>query len=377
MFDTLVPSASDLTRNVGFVWGDNKMFGSAVGVELGQYSAGYRATPAHDTEWFYAHHPDWIVYLNDRRTVAYEYGNRRATPLDIGNPEVIAWKQGDIDSANHGEAWVDLDNIDSENGAGFAGHYAAAIAPCPLPDRPACGGEWKQSFTGKPRDPSWIRVNLAYVRAMRAYCHTRGRSVMINDASNSNPAYLSPADQIALARAGDGALSEGFPIDGCATDSGWIEGKPHDRQFDAEYQEFTNESARPFFAVGYLCDRDLAHVSPDQAAWVTAAFLMGMRRPDMDFLALVGAGKGMTDYESIEPYGASLKPRIGPMTDDPPPVGSRPYVRRFAHGLVALNPSGVAVATVVVPAGRDQFGEPVGAGPKILQPLTGLVVVTP
>ena len=50
---------------------------------------------------------------------------------------------------------------------------------------------------------------------------------------------------------------------------------------------------------------------------------------------------------------------------------------RFAHGLVALNPSSMATATVAVPTGEDQFGEPINAGARTLQPLTGLVVMTP
>ena len=41
--------------------------------------------------------------------------------FDIGNPAVVSWKQAEIDAAAHSQAWVDLDNIDSENSAGFAG----------------------------------------------------------------------------------------------------------------------------------------------------------------------------------------------------------------------------------------------------------------
>jgi hypothetical protein len=377
VFDTLVASASDTAGRVGFVWGDNRNFGSAPGVEFGQYSPAYRSTATHDTEWFYRHHPDWIVYRNDRLTVAYEFADKRATPFDIGNPAVVSWKQAEIDAAAHSQAWVDLDNIDSENSAGFAGHYASAVAPCEAQSRPACRGAWRQDFTGKPNDPTWIGVNLAYVKAMRIYTKARGRLLMINDSANSNVAYISPRDQIALAKAADGSMSEGFPVDGCAGDTGWIDGKPHDGQFDAEYSEFIAESARPYFAIAYLCNRSLERITHDQAAWITAAFLLGIRKPAINYLAVVGAGKGLTDYQTIEPYPPSLNPKIGPITARPPAIGSRPYVRRFAHGLVALNPSSMASATITVPAGTDQFGEPIRAGARTLQPLTGLVVVTP
>lgn len=377
VFDSLVPTAADLTGHVGFVWGDNKNFGSAVGVVLGQYSAGYRATPLHTTNWFYTHHPDWIEYLNDRHTVAYEFGNNKATPLDISNPAVVAWKQADIAAGFHGQAWVDLDNIDSENSAKFAGHYVGAKAPCATVSQPACGGVWHQDYTGAPLDPVWISVDLAYVGTMRSYFNAHGRSLMINNSESSNPAYLRPSDQIALAKAANGSLSEGFPMDACATSYGWINGRPADTQFDAEYQEFIAESGSPFFAIGYLCNHSLSHITHDEAAWATAAFLLGMQNPKLNYLAVVGSGKGLTDYETIEPYPASMNPPIGPLSDPPPPAGSRPYVRNFGHGMVALNPSSTATATVTVPAGKDQFGTPVTAGSLVLQPMTGIVIVTP
>ena len=165
-------------------------------------------------------------------------------------------------------------------------------------------------------------VNLAYVKAMRIYTKARGRLLMINDSANSNVAYISPRDQIALAKAADGSMSEGFPVDGCAGDTGWIDGKPHDGQFDAEYSEFIAESARPYFAIAYLCNRSLERITHDQAAWITAAFLLGIRKPAINYLAVVGAGKGLTDYQTIEPYPPSLNPKL---------VRSPPGRRRSGH----------------------------------------------
>ena len=170
--------------------------------------------------------------------------------------------------------------------------------------RPACGGAWRQDFTGKPNDRSWIGVNLAYVRALRTYFRAKGRFLMINDSGNSKPAYLSPVDQIALAKAADGSLSEGFPIDGCAADTGWVDCKPHDGQFDAEYREFTAESDKPYFAIAYLCNRSLERITRDQAAWATAAFLLGIRKPAINYLAVVGAGK---DSPTIKPSSLTLQ----------------------------------------------------------------------
>ena len=377
VFDTLVPTAADLTGHVGFVWGDNKNFGTAVGVVLGQYSAGYRAAALHNTQWFYAHHPDWIEYLNDRKTIAYEFGNINATPLDISNPAVVTWKQGDIVSAFHGQSWVDLDNIDSENSAKFAGHYVGAKAPCAPASQPVCGGTWRQDYTGLPLDSAWISVNLNYVGQMRQYFNTHGRSVMINDSQNSNPAYLRPGDQIALAKAANGSLAEGFPIDGCATDFGWVKGRPSDAQFDAEFQEFVAESPNPYFAIGYLCNHSLSQITHDEEAWATATFLLGLQKPSINYLAVVGQGNGLTDYAAIEPYPPSMNPHIGPLSDPPPAVGSRPYVRHFMHGMAAVNPSSTATATITVPSGRDQFGTPIAAGTLVLQPMTGIVIQTP
>ena len=166
-------------------------------------------------------------------------------------------------------------------------------------------------------------------------------------------------------------------MDACATSHGGINGRPTDAQFDAEYQEYIAESLSPFFAIGYLCNHSLAQATHDEEAWATAAFLMGIQNPKLNYLAVVGYGKGLTDYETIEPYPASMNPPIGPISDPPPSVGSRPYVRNFSHGLAALNPSSTATATITVPAGKDQFGTPVSAGSLVLQPMTGIVIVTP
>jgi len=46
-WDDLVGAASDLTGHVGFAWGDNKPFGTAVSVRMGEYSPAYRTARRH------------------------------------------------------------------------------------------------------------------------------------------------------------------------------------------------------------------------------------------------------------------------------------------------------------------------------------------
>src|SRR5947209_13601678 len=48
---------------------------------------------AHDLTWWQANHPDWIEYQCDRTTVAYEFGESTAVPLDITNPDQVAYMQ--------------------------------------------------------------------------------------------------------------------------------------------------------------------------------------------------------------------------------------------------------------------------------------------
>ncbi|MFA7328760.1 MAG: hypothetical protein WC081_04565, partial [Candidatus Ratteibacteria bacterium] len=72
---------------VDYVWGSIYST-QPTGVYNTQYVPYDRAQVDSDLTWFQNNHPDWIVYQNDRTTIAYECGDS-IVPLDISNPDVL------------------------------------------------------------------------------------------------------------------------------------------------------------------------------------------------------------------------------------------------------------------------------------------------
>ena len=59
------------------------------------YSRAPSASLGFNLAWFERHHPDWILYQCDRKTVAFWDGETAPTgsvPIDFTNPEVVAWQ---------------------------------------------------------------------------------------------------------------------------------------------------------------------------------------------------------------------------------------------------------------------------------------------
>src|SRR5271165_4706520 len=42
--------------------------------------------------WYQANHPDWLEYLCDQKTLAFEFGSTTLAPLDFSNPAVRAYQ---------------------------------------------------------------------------------------------------------------------------------------------------------------------------------------------------------------------------------------------------------------------------------------------
>ena len=76
-------------------------------------------------EWFLQNHPDWLVYLCDRKTLAYEYNDPQVS-LDITNPavrqfELNTWIKPALDKGYDGISFdnVNLDNRQSDGRCGI------------------------------------------------------------------------------------------------------------------------------------------------------------------------------------------------------------------------------------------------------------------
>src|SRR5689334_357235 len=43
-------------------------------------------------QWYQQNHPDWLEYLCDRKTLAFEFGSTDLAPIDFANPAVRAYQ---------------------------------------------------------------------------------------------------------------------------------------------------------------------------------------------------------------------------------------------------------------------------------------------
>ncbi len=81
---------------IGYVWGakiptDPRTIHKSFYTKFDRASGypGNTSFPVYyDKSWFLAHHPNWLVYLCDKKTLAYEFGDPNV-PLDITNPSVL------------------------------------------------------------------------------------------------------------------------------------------------------------------------------------------------------------------------------------------------------------------------------------------------
>jgi hypothetical protein len=64
--------------------------------------------------WYQQNHPDWLEYLCDEKTLAFEFGNKSLAPLDIANPAVQAFQWAN---------WVDAPLAQGYQGIADRGHH--------------------------------------------------------------------------------------------------------------------------------------------------------------------------------------------------------------------------------------------------------------
>jgi hypothetical protein len=116
--------------------------------------------PSHDLAWWKGTHPAWILYKADRKTPAW-LTNQKNVPLDISNPEVIAWQVTEhIEKARQaGYDGLAADNFDANWGKG-AGVWV--------------NGVWQDRFPpGQPRSKAWNDAEVNWATTISVELHKR------------------------------------------------------------------------------------------------------------------------------------------------------------------------------------------------------------
>lgn len=110
-------------------------------------------------EWLQAHHPEWILYECDRKTV--KYWEKGEVQIDVSQPAVVEWQLGMLAGESSprfklGYNAIAVDNFMVGNtGVGACGHFAP-------------NGSWVQQYTGAAWDPAWRSDMLGWLQRFYA-----------------------------------------------------------------------------------------------------------------------------------------------------------------------------------------------------------------
>ncbi|MBV9646176.1 MAG: hypothetical protein JO043_01790, partial [Candidatus Eremiobacteraeota bacterium] len=180
VFNYLIPDPRTEIGKVDIVWGASAPIPQSV---LNSYYIPFdrdgAAGPGHTLAWWRAHHPDWIEYKCDRKTVAFEFGEKNV-PIDIANSAVIAFQMTreatpQLAAGYRGIAW---DNVNLNNGFARCGHFAL-------------GGKWVQQFTGNSQDPAYEAAVLQWAKTVLVDIHAYSNAVTmwINYSYDTSASY--------------------------------------------------------------------------------------------------------------------------------------------------------------------------------------------
>ena len=171
-------------------------------------------TQGQNLSWWQEHHPEWVLYQCDRKTPAAYWGT--TIPLDVTNPDVLAWQLGGTDNPDSVEAIVAA-GFDSISLDVFGwGNYGKA-----------CGvynsaGKWKQLYSGDvDTDPKYAAGVNRWLKAF--YTALRKRVLfIINFSSNPGAEPTCPSClPTSLAWDAERTLFVGNHSDGALSESGF------------------------------------------------------------------------------------------------------------------------------------------------------------
>lgn len=380
-----LPSTAPLVGTRGMLWSTaNRTDTPVPGVYTLRYTLAYRIyfNPVGNIDtllgWLYTNHPDWIEYLADRTTPAYEFSDTQFPPVDISNPAVVSFLASEAVRLGTGYQGIGLDNADPQNDYLQAGHYTATTAPCLTADRPACHGTWVTQYNGSS-DPAWYVNNLTYFATLRKILAVQGYTLFLNLSYGGGIVGNHVSDNLAA----NGSMAEGWPQNVCGTFANVeLNGFVIDAYWQNNYASIISDSLGWWFAASYLCGHDTGSITQQEESWASANYLLVSQNPGQNYLSdqLVGANTYVT-------YPASMNPPIGSAAVAPPSPGTCGgtgvgtdlgiCTRLYSNGLVAVNSSGENTRSFTLGAGNwvDQFCTPVSAGSVSLAPATAIVIV--
>jgi len=306
--------------------------------------------------WYQQHHPDWLEYLCDRKTLAFEFGATTLAPIDFANPAVQAYQWHNWVDAPLAQGFegIAVDTMSASANWGRCGHYDLS-------------GNWVQQYTGKLDDPAYQHDELEWEAATYSHVHHYSKTATMQVNVSYEFGYSREVN-LRLMTTADLLFDErGFTNYGSAPDVP----PPTQWQQIMDVLQYVQSKG-----VCYMTNGEESYLSADipQSArlWAIANYLLVNN--GCTYMYMTGFLDGGQDYGSLVLFPEYSIP-IGHPTD--PMVKTQGiWGRKYSGGLALVNPHSTA-KTVVLPEGSyvDVNGNAVG--PVVtMERQTGLVLLT-
>jgi len=305
--------------------------------------------------WYQQHHPDWLEYLCDRKTLAYEFGSTTLAPIDFSNPAVQAyqWRNWVDAPLSQGFGGIAVDTMSASANWGRCGHYDLS-------------GNWVQQYTGKLDDPAYQHDELEWEAATYNHVHHYSKTATMQVNVSYEFGYSREVN-LRLMTTADLLFDErGFTNYSSALDVP----PPTQWQQIMDVLQYVQSKG-----VCYMTNGEESYLSTDipQSArlWVIANYLLVNN--GCTYMYMTGFLDGGQDYGSLvlfPEYSIPIGHPTAPMVNTQGVWG-----RKYSGGLTLVNPHSRA-KTVVLPEGSyvDVNGNAVG--PVVtMERQTGLVLL--
>ncbi len=350
VFNYLEPDPDAESGVVDVVWGSNYATQPA-----GVYNSAYIPISVdnytHSVAWYEKKHPDWLEYLCDRKTLAFEFGASNLAPLDFANPEVQAYQWAEWVDAPlaQGFGGIAVDTMSLTNNWQRCGHYDGF-------------GAWVQQYSGASEDARFRKDVLGWEGA--TYQHTHAYSSTATMQVNVPYQFgQSAADNLQLMTTADLLFDErGF------TNYGGPPAYPSAGQWKTIVDVLKQVQSK---GLCYMTNGEEPGASKDisQAArlWVIANYLLVKNNCTYMYIS------GIQDYGELitfPEYSIAIGRPEGEMIKT-----QGVWLRKFSGGLVLVNPYSRS-RMVNLPAGKyeDVNGNAVGSTVD-MDPETGVVLL--
>lgn len=318
----------------------------------------------YDQDWFLAHHPDWLVYLCDKKTLAYEFQDPNV-PLDITNPAVLQFMLDTwiYPALNHGYDGIAFDNVNLTN--------TLSDGRCGIWKTDSHGNkQWTYIYGDENsiKGPGYINsiINWAKFMYHAIHTYTPGATMEVNFSPDNGGIPSEPPSfnkqllpYIDLDFNEDGYT---YGVDGFTTDANW-------RQEVDFSCDLAARRKGQLLTFGF----SFSDLTQQQKQWTIANYLLVKGTHTYVYIARpTDSGEDYGYLNVIPEYSAKVGHAINSMYRS-----QGVYMRDYSNGKTIVNPSSALAVSITLPPHRykDLYGNTINTL-LTLNPHSGIVLLT-